>query len=265
MRFYKKKFFLALLCLAVSVVITWKLFETVDASKETVTVIQASERIEKGVPVTADMLRRVEIGAYGIDARSVKSEDEILGKYAACDLYPGDMLFPEKFKDIGEIADNYVIKTREANKTAVSVQLKGVSAALSGKLKTGDAVSAYVFISEGGVGSNKGSVAVYPELLCLEIAAVTNSRAEDINYEPDKVIDYERMKTLGDSAIPATVVFIADERQAIRLVEAENTGVIHLVFKGRGEYARKLLDEYEAGAALGLTDESTDPPQRTQR
>jgi pilus assembly protein CpaB len=259
MRFHKKKFFIALLCLAVSAALTWKLFDSVDESKETATVIQASERIEKGTLVTAGMVRRAEIGSYGLDARTIKSEGEILGKYAACDIYPGDSLILENFKEIGEITDNYVIKTREAGKSAVSVQIKGVSAALSGKLKTGDVVSAYVFVSEGGIGSNKGGVVVYPELQCLEIAAVTNSRAEDIDYEPDRPTDNERMKALGDSAIPATVVFITDERQAIRLIEAENTGVIHLVFKGRGEYARKLLDEYETKAGGGFQADTAGP------
>lgn len=245
MWFYKKKFILAFLCLAASAALTWKLFDMVESSKETVTLVQAADKIEHGTRVTAEMLRRAEVGSYGVDKRAIKSEADVCGKYAASDLYPGDVLLPEKFKSIGEIADNYVLKTRDTKKTAVSIQLKGVSAGLSGKLQIGDVVSAYIFEYDGGVGSTKGSVAIYPELQYLEVAAVTNSRAEDIRYEPDREINYEQMKTLGDAAIPATVIFIADEAQAVRLVEAENTGIVHLVFRGRGDYARELLDEYE--------------------
>ena len=252
MRFYYKKFVLALLCLAAAAALTWKLFDIVENTKETVTLIQASRRVEKGARITSDMLRRVEVGAYGLDGQALDKEEAAVGKYAACDIFPGDALTLDKLKTIDEIADNYVQKTRENNLTAVSVQLKGVSAGMSGKLKTGDVVSAYVFVNEGGIGSNKGDVLVYPELQCLEIAAITNSRAEDIQYEPDREIDYDRVKTTGDAAIPATVVFIADERQAIRLVEAENTGVIHLVFKGRGEYARELLEQYNADCASNI-------------
>ena len=267
MRFYKRKFLFAFLCLATSAALTWKLFDVVDSTKETVTLVQASCRVEKGMRVTADMLRRVEVGAYGVDALALRTEEGIVGKYAACDLYPGDMLTPDKFKMIDEIADSFVQKTRESGKAAVSIQLGGVSASLSGKLKTGDVVSAYVFINEGGVGSNRGSVVTYPELQYLEIAAVTNNRAEDINYEPDREIDYDRMKTLADSAIPSTVIFIVDERQALRLVEAEKTGMVHLVFRGRGEYAQTLLGRYRPDALEAINEppvDSTDVPDESE-
>ena len=255
MRFYRKKFILAIICLAASAALTWKLFGVVESTKETVTLVQASRLVEKGELIAADMLCRVEIGAYGTDLRAIKTEEGVIGKYAACDIYPGDILTYEKLKTLDEIADNFVQKTRDSRMSAVSVQLNGVSASLSGKLKTGDVVSAYVFVSQGGIGSNKGEVILYPELQCLEIAAVTNSRAEDIVYEPGRDIDYESMKVTGDAAIPATVVFIVNERQAIRLVEAENTGVIHLVFRGRGEYARELLSADGMTAAASVTDD----------
>ena len=249
MRFYRKKFLVAILCLAVSAALSWKLFAYVDSSKETVFVLQASQRIEQGTRIAAGMLRRVEIGAYGVDAQALTTDDGVIGKYAACDLYPGDTLTAQKFKTIDETADNYVLKTRDNGLCAVSVELKGVSAALSGKLKIGDVVSAYVFISEGGMGSNKGSVVAYPELQFLEIAAVTNNRAEDIFYESERDSESERVKVTGDSSIPSTVIFIVDEQQAIRLVEAENIGLIHLVFRGRGEYARTLVgDRYGDGS-----------------
>ena len=254
MRFYRKKFLLALLCLTVSAVLTWKLFDIVDSSKETVTLIQVSKRVEKGARVSADMLRRVEVGSYGIDVGALTTDEGIVGKYAACDLYPGDILTIYKFKTIHETIDNYVQKTRENSLCAVSVELKGISASLSGKLKTGDVVSAYVFVNEGGMGSNKGDVVVYPELQYLEVAAVTNSRAEDIHYEPDRDVDFDRVKTMGDTSVPATVIFIVDEFQAVRLVEAENTGIIHLVFRGRGDYAQELLKERSIGGGEGRGD-----------
>ena len=249
MRFYRKKFILALICLAAAAALTWKLFDAVEGAKQTVTLVQVTRRVEKGTRMTGEILGAVEVGSFGLDGRALVSDESVIGKYAACDIYPGDILTPEKFRDFSEIADNYVYKTRETGKSAVSVQLKSVSAGMSGKLIAGDVVSAYVFVGEGGVGSNKGSVATYPELEFLEVAAVTNSRAEDIRYEPDREADGEKGKASGDSSIPATVVFIADAEQALRLVEAENAGAIHLVFRGRGEYAQQLLTEYEAAEA----------------
>ena len=246
MRFYKRKFLIAIICLAVSAALTWKVFDSAERSKETVTLVQASARVEKGALITPGMLRRAEVGAFGAPAAALSAEDAALGKYAACDMYPGDVITPEKLKTIDEIADGYIQKIREQNKTAVSIQLKGISPGLSGKLKPGDAVTVCVFKGKGGFGADEGEAVIYPELQYMEIAAVTNNRAEDIKYEPDREVNHDSIKNLGDTAIPATVIFIADERQAVRLVEAENTGVIHLIFRGRGEYAQELLKRHEA-------------------
>jgi pilus assembly protein CpaB len=242
MRFYKKKFIIAFLCLAASAALTWKLFDVVESTKNTVTLPRVIGRIEKGARITNDMIAYAEVGSYGLDERTIKSGEFIIGRYAAGDMFSGDMFTPDKIKSLEEISDNYVIKARNENKTAVSVQLKSISAGLSGKLKAGDVVSAYVFVNHGGIGSSNGEVVAYPELQYLEIAAVTNNRAEEIKYEPDREIDFDKVKTLGDTAIPASVIFIADEKQAIRLVEAENTGTIHLIFRGRGEYGQELLN-----------------------
>ncbi|MDR3119877.1 MAG: hypothetical protein LBU58_00840, partial [Clostridiales bacterium] len=246
----KRKFAVAFLCLLVSAALTWKLFDEAERTKATVTVLRVTERVEAGTRITDAMLRQAEIGAYGIGDGALTDGAQAVGKYAAADLFPEDTLTAEKFIELDQIADNFVQKARQDHKTAVSIALKGVSASLSGKLKKGDVVSALVFVDQSGTGAQKGYVRSYPELQYLEVAAVANSKAEEIAAGPEAPQqDQTAAKSAGDAAIPASVTFIADESQAVSLVEAENIGNIHLVFRGRGQYGQELLARFEAERA----------------
>ena len=245
MRFVKKRFFSALGCLAVSAVLTWKLMEIVDLSKETTHVLQVTKLVEKGTMLESELLTKVEVGAFGVRTGILADKEAVIGKYAVADLYPGDNLTMEKLVDFEEVADNYVIKTQNRDKVAVSVDVKGISASLSGKLQVGDIVSVLVYVDDGSQGIGRGSVRDYPELKFLEIAAISNNKANDILYEPEIPSENGHQKHTGDEAIPASITFITNETQALRLVEAENTGSVHLVFRGRGEYGKKQLEAFE--------------------
>ena len=244
MRIVRKRFAIALGCLAVSAVLTWKLMDIVDHTKETTRVLRVTKVIEKGTKMEPELLTLAEIGAYGTSVASLTDKEVLQGKYAATDLYPGDNLTMEKFITFEEYADNYVLKTQHQEKMAVSVAVRGISASVSGKLKVGDIVSALVYVDDGSQGIGRGSVRDYAELRYLEIAAITNSKADDILYESEQAAGAGgNLKNSGDEGIPASVTFIADGEQALRLVEAENIGTIHLVFRGRGEYGIALLEK----------------------
>ena len=251
MRIVRKRFAIALGCLAVSAVLTWKLMDIVDHTKETTRVLRVTKVIEKGTKMEPELLTFAEIGAYGTSAASLTDKEVLQGKYAAADLFPGDNLTMDKFITFEEYADNYVLKTQHQEKMAVSVAVRGISASVSGKLKVGDIVSALVYVDDGSQGIGRGSVRDYAELRYLEIAAITNSKADDILYESDQAAGAGSLKNSGDEAIPASVTFIADGEQALRLVEAENIGTIHLVFRGRGEYGRALLEKGNLERAEG--------------
>ena len=243
MRFIKKRFLISFICLIVSVLLTIQLMKMTEKTKETVHVIRVNSKIERGTQIKEDILKTVEVGSYGVQQDIISSKEQVIGKFAAADLYPEDNLTNEKFTEIDILSDSFVIKTQMDRKTAVSVALKGISSSLSGKLKKGDVVSVYVYVQDNTHGFDQGYVKSYPELQYLEIAAITNSKAVDVIYNAEYEDDKSSKSTSGDAAIPASVTFIADERQAIKLIEAENIGNIHLVFRGRGAYGMRLLED----------------------
>ncbi|MDR1062294.1 MAG: hypothetical protein LBL83_14045 [Clostridiales bacterium] len=247
MLFFKRKFIVGVICLAVSGLLAWKLLDIAEGTKETVYVLRVAQKVEKGAKITGDMFRSVEIGSYGVESGTLFSGEGLEGKYAAADLFPQDNLTLDKFTEYEKIIDNYVQKAQRDGKVAVSVTVKGISAAVSGKLVKGDVVSVLVFVNEGGQGASKGHVDMRPELAYMEIAAITDSKAIDMNYDPEREQEPDKLKNAGDSAFPMSVMFLADEIQALRLVEAENIGNIHLVFRGRGAYGESLLLGQAAG------------------
>jgi pilus assembly protein CpaB len=243
MRFAKRKFLVAALCLLAAAGVTWRIFAMAESTRDTAAVVRVLKRVYKGTRITRDMLHSVEVGAYGLGAEALTGWDGVVGKYAAADLFPEDNLTAEKFEEFENMADSYVQKARDARLSAVSVELGGISAGFSGKLKVGDVVSAFVFVGKSGSDAGKGEVVLDPELKYLEIAAITNNRAEDIEYEADGANDSAGISRVqGDVRVPASITFIVDTVQAIRLIEAENTGKIHIVYQGRGAYGQELLD-----------------------
>ena len=244
MRFIKKRILVAVICIAISGALSWKLLNVAESSKETVRVIRATEVIKRGTMITGDKLRTVEIGSYGLSEGTIIEGDKVVGMYASADIYPGDNLTADKFTHIEETADGFLILAQNDGKSAVSVGVKSISSALAGKLRKGDVVSVLVYVNEITQESRRGYVEEYGELRYVEIGAISNNKAEDIVYRQeggDGSSPAGGAKTTIDGMIPASVTFIVDSVQARRLVEAENMGNIHLVFRGRGEYARQLL------------------------
>jgi pilus assembly protein CpaB len=237
----------AIVCIAVSGVLSWHLIGIAESTKNTVNVLRAAKLIEKGTRITCDKLIVEEVGAYGLKGNVLSDSGVIIGMYATTDILPGDNLTMDKLTNNEEAPDGFLIKAQENNKLAVSVGVRSISSGLAGKLRKGDVVSVLVFVGDMAQVNKRGYVEEYKELKYVEIGAISNNKAEDIIYgreggREDTVAVGAR--TAADGMIPASVTFIVDENQAKRLVEAENTGNIHLVFRGRGDYSRDLLEQW---------------------
>ena len=266
MRFIRKRALVALICILLSVILSWRILDIAERSKETIKVVRVTEPIGKGTLITGDKLRAEEVGTYGLRDDILYGDDSIIGMYASVDIFPGDNLTLDKFTKLEETADGFLILAQQAGKSAVSVSVKSISSVLAGKLRKGDVVSVLVFVngtmpgsvSGGGSGNTSGNmsgnvigrgfVTEFRELKYVEIGAISNNKAEDIVYQQE--VWRENSQTSGakqsvDGMIPASVTFVVNSIQARRLVEAENAGSIHLVFRGRGERAKQLLEEQD--------------------
>ncbi|MBQ2944840.1 MAG: hypothetical protein IJD93_09170, partial [Ruminococcus sp.] len=76
----------------------------------------------------------------------------------------------------------------------------------------------------------------YTDLQYVEVIGVSNSSAEELSTR-----NADSETDSSDKVIPSTVTLSVNRNQAQELVVLENTSNIHIVFVGRGEISRKLL------------------------
>lgn len=74
-------------------------------------------------------------------------------------------------------------------------------------------------------------VILYPELHGLEVYSVENARTQDTAEVREQ--QSESQSSTGDP-VPKAVTLIVTEAQAEKLIQAEYTGKMHLIFEKRG-------------------------------
>lgn len=242
MSLLKNKLFIATLCLLLSGVIVWQVKKYAESSKDTATIIKLANDIEPNVEITENMIREVEVGKFNLPAELITNKNDIIGKYSAETIHRDDILLKMKFKNKADMPDQFLYELDSGSgQVAVSVSLKTLAAGMSGKLIPGDIVSVLVYkkgdFQQGS--SSEGEIIEYLDLKYVEVGAINNNKAEDLGVTKKKNSKEESTST--DTIIPATVTLLVNESQAKTLAMAENTGIIHLVFRGRGMAAVDLL------------------------
>lgn len=232
-KFFKNKYIVCALCLLLSGIIAFVIVPTKNEKLSgSVEIVRVSKQIEKNTVITENMLEYVKVMPMGLPDDIIKEKKAVVGKIAAVTLLPQDNLIPQKFTDTYSITNKEFYNTDNPNRLAVSVSVKSLAASLSGKLLPGDVVSLYGFNTESK------SLVLYDDLMYVEVLAVTNSKAEDL----DKRAVSKETDT-NDAVIPSTVTLSVNRNQAKELVELENKGTIHIVFVGRGEKSQGLLSK----------------------
>ena len=233
MRILKNKYVIFALCMALSGVIAFLL---VPIGNENLTnaieVVRVSRRIEKNTMITEDMLEYVAVMPLNLPEHIIKDKQSIVGKVSAVTLLPQDNLMPVIFNDTYSITNNEFYNMDNPDKLAVSVSVKTLAASVSGKLLPSDVVSLY------GYNTESKTLVLHDDLMYVEVLSITNSKAEDL----DKRQSNSESDT-SDAVIPATITLSVNRNQAKELIELENTGNIHIVFVGRGETSRNLLEQ----------------------
>jgi len=103
-------------------------------------------------------------------------------------------------------------------------------------LKSGDIVTVAVFLnpkeSSNGEQSASPKVMISPELKSLEVYSVENSRTQSIEQAREQ--QQADNKPSSNDPIPKTVTLVVTEAQAVKLIEAEYTGKLHMILEKRG-------------------------------
>jgi len=233
----KNRFLIAAACLLMAAAVAFVMLPQFYADRDaTVTVYRAAAYIPRGTLIESRHITSIDVGAFNLPEHIITDPEAIIGRYALTDIPQDDSFLPEK---IGDFLFSETLDTlMEQEQKLVTVTLPSNAAGLSGHLEAGDVVSVVCYIAayeryvtdeETGFDVRESIPAetiIFPELRSITVFGIENARTEDI----------QELKTAEGTSVdtvPKTVTLIVSEEQALKLVEAEYTGKIHLVFEGR--------------------------------
>jgi pilus assembly protein CpaB len=234
---FKNRSLIALICLALAGVVAFGMLPQFYMDREaTTSVYRAAAYIPKGTLITSRHIVSVETGAFNLPDAVITEPDAIIGQYALTDIPKDDLFLPDK---IGDFLFSETLDTLMKRKQRlVTVTLPSNASGVSGHLQAGDVVSVVIyteeherFVTDEETGYDVREIVpaetvLIPELQSITVFALENAKTESL----------EELRSAVDSAtdlVPKTVTLIVTEEQAIKLIEAENTGKIHLVFERR--------------------------------
>lgn len=186
-----------------------------------VEIVRVNKDIKQGEEITSDKISKIKVGAYNLPPNVIKSEQELLSKFAKVDMYKGDFFFKEKISDINKMQDHYLYNTFN-QKIAISATIKSDASGLSGKLQEGDIVTII------GKTDKNPKLEIIQELMYVKVLSTT-------------VKGIDKDETEG---MPNTVTFSVNDIQAEKIAELELEGDMHvaLVYRGEEEMANAYLE-----------------------
>ena len=217
MRFLHSKIVIGGICIVVAAIFAFVMLPGMYKDKgETVKVLKLDHTVPAGTKITEDMLKETEVGSFGLPKNAIKDKKKAVVKYARVEIVPEDILLESKISKFA--TDEKLDSIMNSDKKLVTVSLPSIAAGVGNNLQPGDIVSVLLYADN--------AVVVHEELKDLEVYNIENDNAqnlEDVSKEED-----EREK------IASTVTLIVTPLQAEKLVNAEYSGKLHMIFERRG-------------------------------
>ena len=226
----KNRTIIGIVCIVLALVVTFGVAPLVNKMADSRTdIVRMKKNVDQGFLISEDDIEIVTVGSHGLASGTITKKEDVVGKFAACDLKVGDALFPSKLSNDSDSADD-VFRTLNGEKQAISITISSFAGGLSGKLENGDIISLVVF-------ENDTHKAIIPAGLTY-VKVITTTTKD--GFDKDEVTPNED----GTYELPTTVTLLVNPEQAKMLVEYENTGIIHadLVYRGDSKTAQKFLD-----------------------
>lgn len=204
-------------------------------TSSTCEIVRMKNAVTRGSQISSEDIELVEVGEYNLPSSVAKKLADVIGTYAAADLYPGDYILAEKVSST-PLSSDLSFNEIPSGKVAISITTQTLATALSDKLQDGDIIRLYHYDDENAL----EPVTDIPELRFMQILAVTDVKGLDIDYTTPPPADEERQQT-------AAITVLATPEQAMLLTRYENEGVLHvaLVSRGNEELAKELLAEQD--------------------
>lgn len=226
----KNRTIIGIVCIVLALIVTFAVAPMVNKISDNRTdIVRMKKDVDQGHLISDEDIEIVTVGSHGLATDTITRKEDVVGKFATCDLKVGDALFPTKLSNDSDSAD-YVFRNLNGEKQAISITISSFAGGLSGKLENGDIISLVVF-------ENNTHEATIPAGLTY-VKVITTTTKD--GFDKDEVSPNED----GTYELPTTVTLLVTPEQAKMLVEYEHTGVIHanLVYRGDSETAQKFLD-----------------------
>ena len=225
----KNRTIIGIICMALAVVMTFVVAPIVtNITSDTTKIVRLTQDVKQGSPITEDVVEVVKVDKDSIPAGAIEDKSDVVGKYAASNLYTGDFFTKAKLTNNGNTAED-VFATLDGKHVAISVTVDSLAAGVSGKLQNGDIVTLLI------VNNDTNKAVTPPELKYMKVITTTTSGGID----KDAVIKNED----GSYELPSTITVLANTQQAKLLAEYEGNAEIHaaLVYRGDKSTADKFL------------------------
>ena len=218
-------------------------------------VVRMKQMVTRGMQITAEDVEVVTVGEYNLPGSVAKKETDVVGTYAAADLYPGDYILAEKVSST-PVSSDPMLNEIPDGKVVLSITTQTLATALSDKLQDGDIVRLYHYNEE-----EEEPVKDIPELRFIKVLSISDADGLDVDYTKPLNEDEEKQQT-------ATITVLASPEQAMLLTRFENEGVLHvaLVSRGNAKLAEELLlrQEQVLEEIYGTPDEDMDPNEEEE-
>ncbi len=192
-------------------------------------IVRLKVDVLRGQVITAADLEVVNVGSYNLPGSIIKDKKEVVGKYAAADLFAGDYLFAAKLTTDNRRAED-VLNNLSGQKVAVSVSIGDFAEGLSNKLENGDIVSVIVYDRD-----NETSY-IPPTLKYVQV--ITSTTKDGVDKDEAEA---------GTNAETVTVLVTPEQAEQLAYYNAETSIHFTLVYRGDSESADQFIqkqDEY---------------------
>lgn len=236
----KKRMAVGIACIAVAVGVGFVGVPLVNRlTVQTVPVVRAKTEIRQGEKITPDMLETVELGKINLPPNTTGDAALVAGAYATTDIKPEDIITGSK------LSKSNPMYNLEDGQYLMSVSVKTLADALSGKLQPGDIVTVFApkasssaAAGNNTVGSTTNANVSPVELQYVKVAAVSASNGANAGQQTSST------SGTSSNSLPATVTLVVNKQQAASLAQL-NQSELHfaLVHRGGGQKADDLLKQ----------------------
>lgn len=214
---------IGLICIVLALALTFGVAPIVNRlSNQKVSAVLVKRNVERGHIITAEDVEVVQVVPANLSSKTVGSTDYVIGKYAASNLYAGQMMIADLVTEKGNSAED-VLAELNGEQVAISLQIPSFAAGISGKVANGDIVSIIVY-------SQKENKSYVPDALRY-VRVITTTTAEEVDCD---------RKEDGEQSV--TITLLASPEQAELLAYYEATAKLHFSLVCRGD--KKIAGEF---------------------